>query len=422
MRVASPTRRDGNVTVVTACCLVVVMAFVAFAVDGGLLLDQRRRVQSAADAAALAAADDLYAHYQTNQGVDPSGTARQAALDAAAANGYAAGPGCSVDVYIPPVTGPNAGKAGHAEVRIAYNQPRFFSQVMGSDVLPVGGRAVGRGRRSSIADAILVLDPTATKGALNSGGGGTVTVTGAPVQVNSTDPSAMIANGNGTMSAPEFDVTGSPGWSTPGGGSFSGAVMPSSQQIADPLAYLPAPNPASLPVQSSKKLSLAGGNSVTLQPGVYVGGIQITGKGSVTLSPGIYYMQGGGFSWNGQGALTAAGVMVYNAPQSNSDTVSLSGSGTCVMSPPTSGPYQGLTVFQDRTATTPLSVTGNGGMSVTGTFYAASALLSVTGNGTNNVIGAQYISYDLALGGNGAMNINWTMQSTPGTREIKLVE
>ena len=51
--------------------------------------------------------------------------------------------------------------------------------------------------------------------------------------------------------------------------------------------------------------------------------------GSVTLNPGVYYMQGGGFSWSGQGTLLGAGVMIYNAPTSNSDVVKLSGSGIC---------------------------------------------------------------------------------------------
>ena len=70
----------------------------------------------------------------------------------------------------------------------------------------------------------------------------------------------------------------------------------------------------------------------------------------------------------------------------------------------------------------PISSTGNGGMSLSGCFYAANATLNVTGNGTNDVIGAQYISKDLILGGNGSMNIAWSPGLTPGKREILLVE
>jgi hypothetical protein len=48
-----------------------------------------------------------------------------------------------------------------------------------------------------------------------------------------------------------------------------------------------------LAVQSSKQLNL--NTDQTLQPGRYVGGINISG-GNITLSPGIYYMDHGGFA------------------------------------------------------------------------------------------------------------------------------
>lgn len=87
-----------------------------------------------------------------------------------------------------------------------------------------------------------------------------------------------------------------------------------------------------------------------------------------------------------------------------------------------SGPYQGVLLFQNRTSTTPVSVSGNGSMYITGTFYCASAVLNVTGNGGQQTIGAQYISYDLVLGGNGFFKCSWSPDLTPGTRDILLVE
>ena len=90
-------RRTGTVIVVVAVCLIGILAFVALALDGGMLLDKRRQAQCASDAAALAAANDMYANWWANKGSDPNGTARAAALAAAAANGYADGAnGCTV--------------------------------------------------------------------------------------------------------------------------------------------------------------------------------------------------------------------------------------------------------------------------------------------------------------------------------------
>ena len=175
-------------------------------------------------------------------------------------------------------------------------------------------------------------------------------------------------------------------------------------------------------VQSKKGMTIT--KDVTLNPGVYVGGMHITG-GTVTLNPGIYYLNGGGLSVSGSGSLLGAGVMIYNAPQSPSDVISISGSGNAItLSPMLSGPYAGVTLFQDRTSTNGVGISASPSTNITmtGTFYAAAATLSITGNGANQTLGSQYISYDLNLSGNGTYYCNWSAPNTPGTRDILLVE
>jgi len=139
------------------------------------------------------------------------------------------------------------------------------------------------------------------------------------------------------------------------------------------------------------------------------------------MQPGIYYMNNG-FSFSGQGTLTALGVMIYNNPgASNSNTISITGQGTVNMSPPDTGLYKGILIFQDRTASTTITVTGNGGFTIGGTFYAANALVSISGNGDAH-IGSQYISRYLDLGGNGALTIDYTASPHPSRRVLQLVE
>jgi Flp pilus assembly protein TadG len=422
MRAARPRRR-GNVTVLTAVSLVMLLSAVALSVDGGMLLDRRRQVQATADAAALAASGDLYSRYRTNYGLDPNGTARRAALEVAAANGCVHGKGCTVTVNVPPASGRFKDKAGYAEVVIVFDQPRYFSRVFGTDSVPVGGRSVARGLRSAIKNAIVTLDP-AVRGSLNAAGNGSITITGANIQVNSGHAEAMIANGNGSLAAPEFDVWGQPGWATPGGGAFHGLIVPRSPPIQDPLRFLPPPDPATLPVRSASHLQISGNRTYELLPGVYVGGVNITGQSDVVLHPGVYYMKGGGFNWGGQGTLTGHGVMIYNAPESTSDKINISGSGNCSLSPPATGPYQGMCLFQDRTSAAPVGVTGSQGaqMTISGTFYAANADLSVSGNGAQQTIGSQYISRNLVLSGNGSYSVSWSPNATPGIRDLRLVE
>jgi hypothetical protein len=117
--------------------------------------------------------------------------------------------------------------------------------------------------------------------------------------------------------------------------------------------------------------------------------------------------------------------MLYNDPGSTSDTISLAGSGNTIsLSPMLSGPYKGITLFQNRTSTAPVTVSGSNSstLTLTGTFYAAAATLNITGNGSQQTIGSQYISYDLVTGGNGSFSVNWSAQLAPGTRQILLVE
>src|SRR5262249_32229811 len=258
-------------------------------------------------------------------------------------------------------------------------------------------------------------------GALTATGNGSLTVTGAAVVVNSNDIGGAVAKGGGTVTAPAFIFAGMPGFSASGGGQFAGTTQSGMAASPDPLAYLPPPDPGSLPLESSSTLKLNNSQPVTISPGLYKGGIQISGPGSVTLQPGIYYMQGGGFSFSGQGALIGNGVMIYNAPLTQSDSINVNGQGAVTISPMTTGLYQGSSFFQDRTATAPASVTGDGNLNSSGTFYAAAASVKITGSSSNDVIGSQYISNDLTLTGNGSVSINFS-GSTAKTRNIGLIE
>jgi hypothetical protein len=429
MRINTQPRR-GKIAVLVALSLVGIVGVTAIAVDGGLLMDERQRAQSAADAAALAAATDLFAKWRTNGGADSSaGDAKTCALANAAAEGYANdGVTSIVTVNIPPASGPYATKPGCAEVIIQYNQQRAFSNIFGDGAIPVKARAVARAKWVPNSIGILVLDPSG-RGALNGSAGGNLTMTGASVLVNSSDPSGAILSGSGGMTAPEFDFTGNPGWLTSGTGRFNGTMKSSLAAVSDPLQNRNPPDPSKLPlVHSGSTLNITDvdpAKGVTLSPGVYQRGISISaiGSGTVTMQPGIYYMQGGGFQFTGSTSLVGNGVMIYNAPTTSSEVVSITGSGSVTLSPPTAGSYTGFTIWQDRTSNVPLTIGGTGTTNITGTFYAAGATLNIAGSGSGtNVIGSQYIANDLALTGSGNVNINYSGGTVAPVRLLGLVE
>ncbi|HEX4323599.1 MAG TPA: hypothetical protein VHZ77_03100 [Gaiellaceae bacterium] len=76
---------------------------------------------------------------------------------------------------------------------------------------------------------------------------------------------------------------------------------------------------------------------------------------SATLAPGMYIMAGGGFRVCGASNLSAPNVLLYNTndPSHTSgngalDQIELQTTGHVALGPQTSGPYEGLTIWQDK--------------------------------------------------------------------------
>ncbi|MBI1916027.1 MAG: hypothetical protein HYS12_15015 [Planctomycetes bacterium] len=448
-----PVLRRGKIIVLVALSLIGIVGIVAIAADGGLMLDQRRRVQAVADAAALAAASDMFKNYPTYSGVDTQGTALDVAKSTAAAMGYTNDQKTSfVTVNIPPKNGDHIGQTGYVEVIIEYRQSRTFSGIFGSSDMPIKARAVARGRWVPFKNGILVLDLT-TSEALKANGGGTISVTGADIIVNSTDPQSVGGDGTGAT----IQVTD-------GNFVFAGGVKSNTTLIGptplhqdtptpDPLAYLPEPT---LPATAIKVNAInpnaanakgyldalglqakdINGKVYVLDPGRYDsmpnfnnGDVVILKQASADGS-GIYYLNGSGFTSTGAtiaidptGA-TTGGIMFYNDPLGKtSNGINITG-GKVTINPPSSGIYKGISIFQERSADVPLSITGQGGMQITGTFYVAGGTIKITGSNstTLDVIGSQYISRTLESGGNGKYAVSWQVDQTARLRQLQLVE
>jgi hypothetical protein len=125
-------------------------------------------------------------------------------------------------------------------------------------------------------------------------------------------------------------------------------------------------------------------------------------------------------SGNSGNSLTGNGVMIFIGP---SGSLKISGNGSVTLSPPTSGIYQGMLIFQSRSNSNMLSVTGNGLMSLTGSIYAADATVSATGNG--DTVATQIIAYQVqnkGAGQGGAVNVSYNSNNVAKTRQLNLVE
>jgi hypothetical protein len=404
-------------------CLAVILGVVALGMDGGRLMEERRHAQDAADAAALAAADDLFLNYRLNQGADAGGTAQAAAVASAAANGYSNdGAASTITVNVPPLSGQFAGQAGYAEFVIQSNLAGSFSALFTDGPLPVRARAVARGLPADIG--LLLLQPSGAD-ALSLSGNASVQVIDAPVVVNSASALALDVSGNASIRAKYVDVAGGAAPTA----SIEGPVHSSAPPIADPLWSLPVPNPADYPLQSAQTLVIQSdeGPAIVLSPGVYRGGIQIVGDGAVVMSPGVYILDGGGLSVNQPGqagsGLTGNGVLIYNTGGDAAGPITGSGNGTATLTPPADGPYQGITVFQDRTLNQLIQVGGNGDLQITGLVYAPGATVELFGNGVllGATLGGGYIVNNMRVSGNGAVTVN-RGGGRPRAPDVGLVE
>ncbi|QEL17642.1 pilus assembly protein TadG-related protein [Limnoglobus roseus] len=413
---SSGPNRPGAVLAKVAICLPVLIGVVALNLDGGRTMDERRRAQAAADAAALAAGADLYAHFSANKGLDPAGTARAAAEQVAAANGY---PAPTVTVTIPPASGPYAGQAGHAEVSIATTLDATFGRVFTAEAAAVSARAVGRGE--PLKFGIIALNRTKA-GAFTSTAAAFALVA-RPLVVNSNHPRALVNSSLVWLSLAPIKVTG--GIDNSGLLAVTTKARTGVPPTYDPLAFLPVPDTAGMPVRSATPLTL-NGLIYTLQPGVYKGGIRITGLSVVVMQPGVYVMEGGGFRVDGLATVAGLGTMVYNttSPTYPAGPISVSGVGKVVMTAPLSGTYQGLNFFQHRGLAQPISLTGLGLTTITGVIYAASAAVTLTGSVAIglDILGGAYVVDTLTVGGIGGVTIDLGTQNAPKVPDVRLVE
>jgi hypothetical protein len=224
--------------------------------------------------------------------------------------------------------------------------------------------------------SVYVLSPTGS-GALTLSGNASINLPGV-IDVNSSSPTAINASGSAIVTASAINVVG--GVSATGSAQFNPAPTTGAKSVADPLAGLAAP-PVGGAVQPA--INVSGNSSPTIGPGIY-GGITVSGNGKLTMSPGVYVIAGGGFSVSGNGIVTGSNVLIYNAgtkypPAGGSfGVISITGNAQVTLSPAATGAYAGLTFFQARDNTQPMTMTASS--IAVGAVYAPAAALTMSGN------------------------------------------
>ncbi len=392
---AAGARRDasGQVLMLVAFAIVVLMGFAGLAVDVGELWSVRRHMQTAADAGAVAGAIAL----RLNQ------SASAAADSVTSVNGFTAGSaGVDVTVSNPPTDGAYAGNPKYVEVTISQPQPSFFLRVLGYNTINVGARAVASSENGPAC--LYALDPSAS-GAVTVSGSGSVTLScGALVDSNS--GTALNSNGGGTLTATSIGVAG--GYS---GAGFTPTPTTGIAPAPDPLSYLQPPTVGGCDY-TNVHAGTSGGGTNSLNQGVYCGGIQISGNNPVVFNPGVYILNGGGLKVTATNAhLSGSGVMFYNTQgYSSYGEIAIGGSNLANLSAPTSGPYEGILFFQDRSIPSGApgsTIAGASGSTFDGAIYFPTTSVTYAGNSSSN--GYTIIVGDtISVSGNSILGDNYS--------------
>jgi hypothetical protein len=371
---------SGQTIILAALCMPLLLGFVGLAVDAGLMFRAEREMQTAADSAAIAGAEEL--NY---------GDVTAAAKADAARNGVTDGKnGATVTVNNPPLSGPSAGNSGSVEVIVSTSQTTYFMSVLNQGPMNVIGRAVAG--HSPTRNCIFTLGTSGTD--ISVSNGVNIQIPGCSVFSNSNSSTSLQVVGGATLNAQAVNLVG--GYTVNNGGHLTPSTP--AQGVApqtDPLAYLAPPSFTSGSCLANPNL---GYGSHTIGPSaggtICYNGLTIANGGTATLKPGVYVINGQ-LNLAGGTTTTGTGVTFYFPP---GGSVSISNGITFNLTAPTSGTYNGILFYQDRSNANGVFIEGGANSVLNGILYFPDANLTLE-NGTSTTSYATVISKTLTFAG-----------------------
>lgn len=359
---------SGQSLVVAALAMTCLMGFVALAADVGVMSRERRLVQTAADSGAIAGASELGF-------ADVTAAARADATK----NGFTDGTnGATVVVNIGPATGPHAGNTNYIEVIVSRSEPTFFMRVFGRSAMTVAARAVAS--KGGAGGCVYTLSPTGASNPNLSGadfyiaGSANISAPTCGIIDNSNSSKALSINGSVVLTAKSIGVVG--GYSPSGSIVVNPTPITGIAPTSDPLASLPQPS-VSPPCPATSR---TGSTNTTLNPGCF-GGLTIGGSAIVHLNPGLYVINGS-LDISGSTTITGTGVTLYIT---GGGAVNLHGSESMTLTAPTTGTYNGILFFQDRSDSSPFNFTGSAIMNLQGIFYFPNSDVTFAGSVSGSI-------------------------------------
>jgi Flp pilus assembly protein TadG len=300
--------------------------------------------------------------------------------------------------------GPSGGTTVTAQATASV--PTTFMHVLGRSAMDVTARASVVNSNDGLG-CVLALNPAAS-GAATAQGSTTVRLNGCSLYDNSNNPTALTVGGSATVQADFVGVVGGMGSSS--GITATNGIRTHISPVADPYADVPAPT-----YGGCDQTNYSAHNTVTINPGVYCGGIGTNANAVLTLNPGLYILAGGSFTVNGGATVNGNGVTLYFTANNGSyASVTINGNANVNLTPMTYGPTRGMVVFADRNTPASTSFKFNGGSNqyFAGAVYVPSAAVQFSGGANATTTCTQVIGDTVTFTGNSNLAIDCSQYNT----------
>ncbi|HVW06973.1 MAG TPA: pilus assembly protein TadG-related protein [Bryobacteraceae bacterium] len=444
--------RSGQALLMATVSLFAMLGMMGLAVDLGYGYYRREAAQTASDAAAAAV---IQAAMQASPGSQtcgtnsvwcgtPVGTAANCPATApttlstafdygckmAALNGFLTTGSQTVSIQANTTstvhTVPGTTVSYWATVRITENELALFGKTALSSSTRSSAAIVGSS--SSVSNNCLYLLNGTAKDALNMSNGVSVTTSSCGVYVNSNNSEAAIVTGGAVLHTTTFNSVGGVAHNnggcidTPTGGCNSLTATTNVTAIADPFLNLPSPSPTTPCINGNYTAWQP--SAYQLSPGTYCN-FNLSNGMSAVMAPGIYIINGSsGFNVaNGGGTLTATGgVMIY---LTGGAQVNIANGSSVTLSAQSSGPYEGVLFYQDRTQTAGTSTfAGGANQSLTGSLYFPKSTLNINNGSNTSTLGIVAGSVNFSGGATlkQATSFSQTGLGTAGSSSVAIIE
>jgi hypothetical protein len=415
-----PSER-GQAMILIVLSIVGLIGITALAVDGGLYYADRRQAQNAADSAVLAASlarlrgDDYQA----------------VALARAQQNGYDNdGVKSSIEVHVPPVSGPYEGNSEYIQVVVTSHYNTYFGSVVGVDELTNSVEAIARAKPPEVGPilpgyAVVSLAPYSDckdKRSFWAHGESTLELYGGGVFINSDHPTcAFMQEGSASLVFADTNP-----FNIVGGASiqkvqlikrlFAQAVpTPGEGESLDSqpaLAFLPSTGSSPMPypppfVMPKPRCGTKIAEVDSLDPSIMSPGNweeDFPPKGVTKLKPGIYCINGDvRIGKDTETELTGQGVLLFvehgSAHFSSTANITLEASNK--------GPFKGLLLFLPMDNHSLVVLNGSAESIFRGTILAPGSKIRIIGNESRYGYHSQIIGYTIELDGNSKILIRY---------------